>query len=430
MRGSTAITRAIESTAVNTFSLVDEPPVVVRAEGATLWDEGGRAYIDMVCGSGVSNFGHGVAWQREAVERVLRTGYLHTGTRLPSPFRADFYSELVDILPAALDTVHLLNSGAEAMETALKAAQYATGRSGVISFYGAYHGRTTGALAVTASKRAHQGFDGRPFDVQFFPYPYASRPPLLCANPQSLGEACLHLLREALRNPVSGMRAGSLVVEAVQGVSGVVIPPSGFVTGLRELCNEFGLVMIVDEIWNGFGRCGQWFAFARDGVVPDLVTFGKAASASFPLGGVAGRNALLTKWKPGAHTSTFQGNPVACAVAAENIRQCRARRLLDRCRDWVEPALRSLAQRALAIRGVAEFRVIGAQLGLELNTPDGLPDKDRLRAVQLAALRRGVLVYGGGWYSNVLMLVPPLTITSAEFEQAQRGVLEALEETV
>jgi len=209
----------------------------------------------------------------------------------------------------------------------------------------------------------------------------------------------------------------------------VVIPPKGFLKGLRELCDEFGLVMIVDEIWNGFGRCGNWFAFAREGVVPDLVTFGKAASASLPLGGVAGRSALLKKWTPGAHTSTFQGNPVACAVAAENIRQCKALQLLERCRDWVEPALRALAQRALEFRGVAEFRVIGAQLGLELTNREGLPDKERLRAVQLATLQRGVLVYGGGWYSNVLMLVPPITITPEEFEQAQRGVLAALAET-
>jgi len=426
---STAVTHARESTAVNTFSLVAEPPLVVRAEGATLWDEAGRAYIDMACGSGVSNFGHGVQWQHEAVERVLRTGYLHTGTRLPSPFRAEFYSELAAILPPELDTVHLLNSGAEAVETALKAAQYVTGRSGVVSFYGGYHGRTAGALAVTASKRAHQGFDARPFDVQFFPYPYVTRPPLPCTNGDSLAEACLHLLRDALRNPVSGLRASSLIVEAVQGVSGVVIPPKGFLKGLRELCDEFGLLMIVDEIWNGFGRCGQWFAFANEGVVPDLVTFGKAASASFPLAGVAGRGALLKKWVPGAHTSTFQGNPVACAVAAENIRQCKAHRLLDRCRDWVEPSLRTLAQCAVAIRGVTEYRVIGAQLALELTTVEGLPDNDRLRAVQLATLREGVLVYGGGWYSNVLMLVPPLTITPDEFERAQRGVLAALEQT-
>ena len=430
MDESTTITRARESTAVNTFSLVPEPPVVESAAGATLRDKAGREYIDMVCGSAVSNFGHGVAWQKEAVERVLQTGYLHTGTRLPSAFRAEFYSELAGILPAELDTFHLLNSGAESVETALKAAQYVTGRSGVVSFYGGYHGRTAGALAVTASKRARQGFDARPFDVQFFPYPYATRPPLPCASAESLGEACLYLLREAMRNPVSGVRAGCLIVEAVQGVSGVVIPPAGFLRGIREICDEFDLLMIVDEIWNGFGRCGQWFAFERDGIVPDLVTFGKAASASFPLGGVAGRRALLAKWAPGAHTSTFQGNPVACAVAAENIRQCKARLLLDHCRNWVEPALRNLGERAAAIRGITEFRVIGAQLGLELTTTEGLPDTARLRAVQLAALQRGVLVYGGGWYGNVLILLPPLTITPDEFERATRGVLDALVDTV
>jgi len=424
------VTRGHESTAANTFSLVDDPPVVVRAEGATLFDAAGREYVDLVCGSAVSNYGHGVLWQREAIEAVLQSGYLHTGTRLPSPFRADFYACLSEILPRTLTHFQLANSGSEAVEAALKVAQYATGRSGVISFFGGYHGRTMGALATTASAKARRGFDARPFNVHFFPYPYTARSPFPSAPGEELGSACLEFLRRALENPASGVvGVSALIVEAVQGVSGVVVPPKGFIKGLRDICTEFGILMIVDEIWNGFGRTGQWFAFERDDVVPDLVAFGKAASASLPLSGVAGSVDLLGQWPPGSHTSTFQGNPLSCAVAAENIRQAKKLNLIERCREWVEPALRDIGEAASDVRGVGEFRVAGAQLGIELQTDSGAPDKERVAAVQRAALRAGALVYGGGWYSNVLMLVPPLTISAGEMSRAKEAVMRALEET-
>jgi 4-aminobutyrate aminotransferase-like enzyme len=422
-------TRELESTAVNTFSLTDEPPVFVRGKGATLWTKDGSSCVDLVCGSAVSNYGHGVNWQQNTAERAMATGILHTGTRLPSPFRADFYAELYSILPTELGTVHLSNSGSEAVETALKAAQFTTGKSGVISFHGAYHGRTSGALAVTGSRKAREGFDIRPFDVQFMPYPYTMYPPMPSGSADELSELCLKLVESTLRCPVAGVQAGTLIVEAVQGVSGVVIPPPEFLQGLRRLCDEYDVIMIVDEVWNGFGRCGRWFGFEIAGIVPDIVVFGKAASSSLPLAGVAAKPHILRKWQPGSHTSTFQGNPIACAIAAENIRQMKAIGLLERCNSWLAPRLSEIGSKASEIKGVGEYRTVGAQLGIELIDSSGQPDSDRLKATQRAAQNRGALLYGGGWYSNVLILVPPLTISEEELLRAERCVIGALEET-
>ncbi len=416
-RDTLATTRAIESTAVNTFGLSDEPPVFARGEGALLFDERGARWIDLVCGSSVTNLGHGNARIADAIRSILDTGILHTGTRLPSPPRAALYEALVELAPDGLDVVHLANSGSEAIEIALKAAQHATGRSEVVAFFGAYHGRTRGALSVTASARARAAF--RPFDtaVHFMPYPYGLRPPIPGHSQHTIGDACLAYLDDALSNPFSGIAPSALIVEAVQGVAGVVIPPLGFLKGLRRICDQHGIVMILDEIWNGFGRSGLWFAFERDEVTPDLVVFGKALSGSLPLSGVVGRPELLKKWAPGTHTSTFQGNPLACAAAVASIDDIKSRRLLERTRDQIEPALIEFGARIEPIGGVAETRCLGAQAGIELITHDGAPDQSRVRAVQARCLRDGVLVYGGGWHSNVLMLVPPLVITAEELAE-------------
>ena len=312
------LTRNYETTAANTFRQMDKPPVFVKGSGASLWTDDGQRYIDLVCGSAVTALGHGDSVQTDAIKAQLDTGVLHTelvfqlllgrnswriGTYFPDKIAA-FRSLML----------------AEAVEVALKSAQYATGRRSVIAFYGGYHGRTMGALSVTATKRVREPFLPLDANVHFFPYPYPYRPPLPGSNRATIGEHCLEYLRNALINPVSGLdRPSAMIVEAIQGVAGVVVPPPGFLTGLREICQEFDILMIVDEIWNGFGRTGKWFGFDHDGIVPDLVTIGKAFSDHFRQGWRV--EATFSSAGRRMHTSTFQGNPLACAAAVASIRQ-------------------------------------------------------------------------------------------------------------
>ena len=421
------LTRSYETTAANTFRQMAKPPVFVKGSGASLWTDDGQRYIDLVCGSAVTALGHGDSVQTDAIKAQLETGVLHTGTRLPAPRRAELYGELARIFPDKIAAFQLANAGSEAVEVALKSAQYATGRRSVIAFYGGYHGRTMGALSVTATKRVREPFLPLDANVHFFPYPYPYRPPLPGSNRATIGEHCLEYLRNALINPVSGLdRPSAMIVEAIQGVAGVVVPPPGFLTGLREICQEFDILMIVDEIWNGFGRTGKWFGFDHDGIVPDLVTIGKAFSGSLPLSGVAGRSDILQRWPGGMHTSTFQGNPLACAAAVASIRRIRDDKLLSHAGEFIGPTLVRYLSPLQDLPHVGEVRVIGAIAGIELVDDDGQPAPELVNKAQNFCLDHGVLVYAGGWYDNVLMLVVPLVIDDDEMDQALSSVVQAI----
>ena len=406
------VTRRRESTAANTFRIVADPPVFVAGEGAWLIDGSGRRYLDLACGSATTSLGHDHPAHRDALQRALGTGILHTGTRLPSPFRAELYERLAEILPAHLDCFQLGNSGAEAVEAALKAAQYATGRKRIISFEGGYHGRTLGALSATHGARIREPFATIGHLVDFLPYPCepAETDPCIAALEERLSE-----LRRA------GDVPAALIIEPLQGVSGVHEAPARFLAAVQQHCRAMGIVFIVDEIWSGFGRAGRWFSFERAGLEPDLVTMGKALSGGLPLSAVAGSRRLLQGWPPGMHTSTFQGNPLACAMAVASIETIRKERLIERVGETVEPILARLKKAPGA-------RVIGAQAAVPLPDTGEKPAAARVEALQRACLEEGLLVYAGGRQGESLMLVPPLVIGESELESAVGRISEMVEE--
>ena len=382
------LTRLHESAAANTFRITDRPPVFVSGSGAVLRTADGTEFLDFVAGSSSAALGYGHPAHQQALAKAARSGIFHTGTRLPSPFRAELYRKLSELLPPGLDCFQLVNSGAEAIEAAIKAAQYATGRHGLISFEGGYHGRTLGALSVTSGQRIRDPFPVRSDLVRFFPYEIDAL--------ASIGAA------------LAEMKPAALIIEAVQGVSGIRMRPRAFFEGLTKLCSEHGVLMIVDEIWNGFGRCGTWFGFEHHGIVPDMVVMGKALSSSLPLSCVAARAEVLKTWPPGMHTSTFQGNPLACAMAGAVIDTIRSDDLLGHVRKVIEPAFSSLAD---DLKGIAEARVCGAQMAIDVG------DASRCALIQRAGLEHGLLLYGGGVNGECLMLVPPLVITGAQLEE-------------
>lgn len=403
-------TRRRESTAANTFRIVPDPPVFVAGEGAWLVDESGRRFLDLTCGSATTSLGHGHPAHKAAIQRALDTGILHTGTRLPSPFRAELYERLSEILPPHLDSFQLANSGAEAVEAALKAAQYATGRKRIISFEGGYHGRTMGALSATHGARIRDPFSTLDQLVDFLPYP--------CDEAESDG--CLEVLEARLGELKRANELPAvLIIEPVQGVSGVYEAPGRFLRAVQVRCRELGIVFIADEIWSGFGRAGRWFSFDRAGLEPDLVTMGKALSGGLPLAAVAGPARLLQRWPPGMHTSTFQGNPLACAVAVANIDAIREEKLIERVTETIEPILGNL-------RRFAGARVTGAQAAVPLTRSGEAPTSRLAEQLQRACLDDGLLVYAGGRDGESLMLVPPLVIESSELGVAVDRVIQLL----
>ncbi len=396
------ISRAHESGAANTFRIAAAPPVFVSGDGPWLRDDRNRPWLDLVCGSGTTNLGHNHPAHQEAVREVLATGILHTGTRLPSPFRARLYEELVSILPAELSCIQLANSGAEATEAAIKAAQYATGRRRLIAFEGGYHGRTLGALSLTDGARIRQPFSLLRGLVDRLPYP-GSRGDAV--------DACLSRLSDRLgelRN-LDDVPA-ALVIEAIQGVGGVLSPPEEFLSGVGELASRHGVLLVCDEIWCGFGRAGRWFSFEAAGIAPDMVTMGKAMSGGLPLSAVAASPAVLKAWPPGMHTSTFQGNPLACNMAAATIRTIRGDGLLEHVRRTVEPALGRVLRSLRSLDRVGGVRVAGAQASVDIMGRDGAPDPETALRLQKAAHSRRILIYLGGRDGNSLMFVPPINI--------------------
>lgn len=392
-----SLTRAIESTAANTFRLTPTPPLFLRGEGPFLYTAGGERYLDLVCGSATTLLGHGHPAQTQAIAQALASGILHTGTRLPSPYRAALYERLRDVLPPHLGAIHLANSGAEAIETCLKAAMYATGRRRFVAFEGGYHGRTLGALALTHAESLRAPFEpwDRPW-VSFAPY----------AATDAEAEGCLAALAHLL-DGAEGPPFAAIVIEAVQGVSGVRGPSRAFLAGVGRLAREHGALLILDEIWSGLGRAGRWFAFQHATLEPDLVALGKGLSASLPLSAVAGRADLLRRWPPGSHTSTFQGNPLAAAAADATLRTLQDEGLVERAAREIAPALRQ------AFADLPGVRVVGAQAAIDLHT------RDRCLQVQRQALEaERILVYGGGLNGEALMILPPLNIPLDVLQEA------------
>lgn len=421
------ITRTHESGAANTFRIGENPPVFLRGDGPWLFDESGTRWLDMVCGSSTTNLGHNHPAHISAIEEVTATGFIHTGTRLPSPFRAQLYRMLGEILPAELSCIQLVNSGAEAIEAAIKVAQYATGRTRLMSFQGGYHGRTLGALSITHGARIRDPFSVLEETVDFLPYPYLDDP-----TGQAKDAAfCLSRLSDRLDHlKRAGDLPAAVVVEPIQGVGGVVVPPDAFVTGVRDITRSFDVLLVCDEIWSGFGRTGRWFSYEHAGITPDIVTMGKALSGGLPLSAVAAAPDILKAWPPGMHTSTFQGNPVSCNMACANIRTIRDGNLLGHIADTIAPELETALRPLQTLDRVHAVRVNGAQAAVELLTASGEPDSDAVTRLQKAALDRHTLIYAGGWYSNAVMFVPAINIGRQELADGLKTIAELIEQEV
>lgn len=419
------ITLARESAAANTFRIGQDPPVFVRGDGSWLFEEDGTKWLDLVCGSSTTNLGHNHPAHRAAIEDVVATGILHTGTRLPSPFRAQLYELLCSILPADLSCVQLVNSGAEAIEAAIKAAQFATGRSRLLSFEGGYHGRTLGALSITHGERIRKPFSVLGDSVDFLPYPYLD-------DPSGAGMDASHCLDQLVQRLECLAQAGDLpaaiIFEPIQGVGGVVVPPDEFVIGVHNAARKFQVLLICDEIWCGFGRSGSWFSFDHTGIVPDIVAMGKALSGGLPLSAVAAGPDILKAWPPGMHTSTFQGNPVACGMACATIQTIRDNDLLGHVAGAVRPELEKALKPLCALPRVHAVRIDGAQAAVELVAADGTPDPDAVVRLQRSALDRHILIYAGGRHGNAVMFVPPINIHRDDLAAGLNTIVELIEE--
>jgi 4-aminobutyrate aminotransferase len=389
--------------------------VVTRAWGARVWDADGKEYIDFAGGIACQNLGHGptgvVRAIHEQVDRYLHQCFM---VGLYEPYVA-LAERLDDVWPGKSATKSLLlNSGAEAVENAVKIARAATGRDAVVVFDRAFHGRTNLTMAMTSKLVYKQGFGPLATDVHRAPAPYPYRGVSV--------EDALHGLDLLFKQDVDPHEVACFVLEPVQGEGGFIPMPPEFVQALRERCDRYGIVYIDDEVQAGCGRTGTVWAIERLGIEPDLIVAGKTLGGGLPLASVTGKAELMDAVHPGGLGGTFGGNPVACAAGLAVLDELIAPGFRERAEQIAQLLLEKLTAIASTYDTVGEVRGLGAMLALELAEQSG----DASRAVTTAAREQGLILLSCGLYGNVIRLLPPLSATDEELEKGLAILDEAL----
>ena len=396
------------------------PLVVRRAEGFLVEDVDGNVYLDFNSGLVVVNVGHRHPKVLEAI-RVQLDSFLHYSLAdFAYGISADLAERLVKITPGDFPKkVFYGNSGAEAIEAGLKVTRghFKGKRPYVLAFAGSFHGRTLGALSLTASKPVQRrGFAPLIPGVVHVPYPYCYRCPFRQEYPDC-ALWCVDYIREwVLEKYVPGDEVAAIFFEPVAGEGGYIVPPPEFFPRLRRLADEYGILLVDDEVQAGVGRTGKWFAIEHWGVAPDLVAIAKGIAAGLPLGVLVGRSDVMDL-PPGSHASTFGGNPVSCAAALAVIDVIEEERLLENAARMGEIAMKRLREMQENLNAIGDVRGLGLMIGVELvrNRETKEPAPQLLHEVLLEAFKRGLLLVGAG--ESVLRIAPPLTITEEALDK-------------
>jgi len=390
---------------------------VEKSQGCRVTDLEGKEYLDCASGLGVLNIGHNHPHVMERVARQMEH-FVHTGGIYYNEATVEAAELLASITPPGLDMLFFSNSGAEAVEGALKLARHVSGRLGIIAFNGAFHGRTLGALSLTSSSsRYREGYHPLLPSIFHAPYPFCYRCQFGCRN-KGCTLACLDYLKGMLRHVISPHEVAAIIIEPILGEGGYAPAPVPFLAGLRRLCDEHGILLIFDEVQSGMGRSGDWFAAQAYGVVPDILTVAKGIASGFPLSAVVSRPDLMKRWPTWAHGTTFGGNPVSCAAAVATIETIREDRLLERCRTLGEYVLARLRAMQKKIPLIGDVRGMGLMIGVELVNPDGSPASAVCDRLLELCLERGLIIINCGPERNIIRFIPPLTISDGEMDQA------------
>lgn len=405
------------------------PVYVAKARNAVVTDVEGREYIDFAAGIGVMNVGHChpkvVAAVQAQAELYSHTcfglvgyeSYLRLAKRLNKHAPGRFAKR-----------TFFLNSGAEAVENAIKIARYATGRKSIVAFEDAFHGRTYMTLSLTSQVSPYKvGFGPYASDIYRIPYAYCYRCPLGLSYP-SCGCECAQLLQNAFEKHVNADDVAAVIAEPVLGEGGFIVPPPEYLGKIKKICEEHGILLIADEIQTGMGRTGKWFAMEHWGVAPDLMTTAKALGAGFPIAGVTGRQEIMDQVHPSGVGTTFGGNPTACRAGLATFEIIESEDLLERAPvigDLIRDRFRTLQTKYPVI---GDVRGIGAMAAVELveDRETKKPAGDLAKTFRAKLYENGVINVGAGTYHNVVRFLVPLTI---EDSTLARG-LDIVEETL
>ncbi|MDR6842692.1 acetyl ornithine aminotransferase family protein [Pseudoxanthomonas sacheonensis] len=409
----------------------DYPFVMSHGRGTQVWDVDGNRFLDFAAGIAVCATGHAHPQVVSAVKAAaddflhISSDYWHEGmTTLGERLAAIAPMRTIADEPAMS---FLCQSGTEAVEGALKLARYVTRRPRFIGFLGGFHGRTMGSLSFTSSKYTQQlGFAPTMPGVTHVPYPNPYRP-LFAGDDQ--GKAVLDYLRMLFERNVPAAEVAAILVEPLQGEGGYVVPPDGFLAGLRALCDEHGILLIFDEVQSGVGRTGKMFACEHAGVAPDIMTLAKGLGSGLPIGAVVARKSLMSQWKRGAHGNTYGGNPLACAAANATLDLVRGG-LMDNAATVGARFMARLRELAQSYPCIGEVRGQGLMIGMELIEDDGAktPARNLCDDIVTRAFHNGLLLLSCG--ASTVRFMPPLNVSAEEVDEAIEMLRKSIDESL
>ena len=404
------------------------PVAFQRAEGVYLYDLEGKKYLDFAAGIATMNVGHSHPKVVEAIcEQMRHFSHVSCHTGYYEPY-VELLEELKAVAPGRLKEGKgiLMNSGSEAVETALKLARYVKNRPMIVAFLGSFHGRPMGALACTASKANYRRrLSALLTGVYHVPYPYCYRCPLGHKSPQSCGLACLGLLEYALKTVLPPSDLAGILVEPVAGEGGYIVPPPRFLEGLRQICDRHRALLLADEIQSGLGRTGKMFAIEHwPEAEPDVLILGKALGGGLPLAAVLAPAELMDRWPPGAHGTTFGGNPVACRAGAITLRLIREENLPQKAATLGEHVQARFREAQKELKVIGDVRGLGLMVGIELVEENGQPAYEAAQKVIQKAAERGLVITKCG--ASTLRIAPPLIITKEQIDEGVDIIIDIL----
>ena len=390
------------------------PLAIHSGLGAMVRDLDGNVFIDFSGGVGALNVGHS---NPEVVEAVrIQVGKFAHGLDFPSEPRVALSKKLVGLAPGRLrgnSKVLLCGpTGADAVEAAVKLAKFNTKKPGIISFEGSWHGVSGTSLSLTAKRSAKANYLPGVPEVYFAPYPYCYRCPFGMTHPDC-GLTCASYLEHLVRDPDTGFSSpGALLIEPIQGEGGIVVPPKGYMKEIRSICDNYGLLLVVDEIQTGFCRTGKMFAVEHEDITPDIVTVSKSMGSGLPISGIVFKKELDT-WAAGAHVGTFRGNALSCAAGVAGIEFMEKHKLAERSARLGRMVLRRCEEIRARYSAVGDVRGRGLYVGVEFVKKDASksPDAELLAKLQRVCFPKGLIVWKGGRAGNVARVMPALVIT-------------------
>ncbi|MCI1210690.1 MULTISPECIES: aspartate aminotransferase family protein [Bifidobacterium] len=391
--------------------------VVDHASGQYLWDVNGKRYIDWVQGIAVNALGHVypsvVNAAKQQIEKLMTASF----NVVSYPSTLKLARRIAQITPGNLNTVMFSNGGAEATDGAIKLARVATSRPAVIAFKGSFHGRTMGAISITASNAAYRkGLEPMMGGVYFAPYPSRD----LCPegyDAKQRADWCLGEIKKLFKYVVVPQEVACFYVEPLQGEGGYVVPDPSFLKGLRALADEYGIMLIFDEIQSGYGRTGKMFAGEHAGVIPDIMTLGKAIAGGLAMSAVVSTPEIMEKWRPGMHGTTFGANPVASATGLAVLDEFEKQHIVENSATVGAFFKSKLVELQTKFPFIADVRGLGMMLAIEFGTVNGKTGADIFSEVSAKALEKGLLLLGCGADHDAIRFAAPLNSTQEDIEE-------------